>query len=219
MDAQLRIDVLIGDIRRKAGAAQGLLVPVSGGSDSALGFWLCAQALPKKARAVHAQGDTPLRCRAWFDSVGIVLDTDTPGLYKEREEMRWARFLGIAIPRGQWLVGCRNRTEDALGTYSLASRVATYLPLVGVWKSDVMEMCAAIGVPQEILDSSRRADPDCGRPQELAEIPFEGIDAYLRWRSGEKIDRLLTDAQARYIERVLERNAFKQTLPLRGPTF
>jgi NH3-dependent NAD+ synthetase len=217
MDPSDRIQALIKWIRTTAASAQGLLVPVSGGSDSALGFWLCARAFPQKTVAMHAQDGGALRCRDWFDSVGIVVCTETPGHMNQREEMRWARFLSYSIRRGQWLVGCRNRTEQELGTYSLASRASTFAPLIGVWKSHVMEMCATIGVPQEILDSSARADPDCGRPQEMAEIPFARLDAYLRQRAGEPVEHSLNEAQAQYIESVLKRNAFKGTLPIHGP--
>lgn len=216
MDPVDRIQALIKWIRTTAASARGLLVPVSGGSDSALGFWLCAQAFPQKTVAMHAQDDDVLRCRNWFDSVGIVVCTETPGRRNQREEMRWAQFLSYSIRRGQWLVGCRNRTEQELGTYSLASREMTFAPLIGVWKSHVMEMCAAISMPQEIIDSSARADPDCGRPQEMAEIPFAQLDAYLRHRAGESLEHRMNDAQVRYIESVLERNAFKKTLPICG---
>lgn len=211
MEPQARIDALVEWIREKAAIARGLLVPVSGGSDSALAFWLCARAFPDRTLAVHAGTPTTLRCRYWFSSIGSIGFETVSNEYRD-EEARWARFLSDSLERGWWLVGCRNRTEDALGTYSLASRAATFLPIVGVWKSDVMRMCEALGVPEEIMASSRRADPDCGRPEEMAEIPFELIDAFL---TGDASG--LTDAQRAYLTQVVERNAFKRTLPIRGP--
>lgn len=211
------IDILVESIRKTASGAAGLLVPVSGGSDSALCFWLCAQAFPEKTLAVHA--GTGLRARDWFEKTGRIEFTPPPG-GDEREEMRWARFLSMALKRRAWLVGSRNRTEDLLGTYSLASRIATFLPMVGVWKSDVQRLCAEIGVPAEIIESSRRADPDCGRPAELAEIPFESIETFLRVRGGEAPAGALAGmggAQVAYLDAVFSRNAFKKGLPLRGP--
>src|SRR6186713_188315 len=118
---------LIEAIRGTAAEAGGLLVPVSGGSDSALCFWLCCQACPQKTVAVHA--GTAIREEAWFRATGRLEIVDTPGEHLEREEMRWARFLAAALAGSAWLVGSRNRTEDELGTYSLASRVASYLPI------------------------------------------------------------------------------------------
>lgn len=211
---------LIDAIRVASAGAAGLLVPVSGGSDSALCFWLCSQAFPEKTVAVHA--GTSLREEAWFRATGHLEVVDTPGEHLEREEMRWARFLAAALAGSAWLVGSRNRTEDELGTYSLASRVATYLPIVGIWKSDVQRLCAEAGVPASIIASSLRADPDCGRPSELAEIPFEKMETLLRVRTGEAPAASLAGldpAQVAYLDGILARNAFKKRLPTRGQTF
>ena len=71
------------------------------------------------------------------------------------------------------------------------------------------------------MASSRRADPNCGRPAELAEIPLELIDVYLRVREGElpAAERArLTPAQVAYLHHVREQNAFKRALPTRPPT-
>ena len=214
MDPKIR--TLIEWIREAAAPAQGLLVPISGGSDSALAFWLCTRAFPDKTVGIHAGTTTTLRCWDWFASHGSIGFEDISGRYVD-EEMRWARFLSDSLERGWWLVGCRNRTEDELGTYSLASRVATFLPIVGVYKTDVMRMCGSVGVPEEIMASSRRADPDCGRPAELAEIPFEGIDAFLDPSRDPETFRALVPAQRAYLQGVLDRNAFKAKLPIRGP--
>ena len=213
-----KIDALFHWIEETAATATGLLIPVSGGSDSALCFWLCAQVFPEKTFAVHA--GNALRAASWFESVGEVEYVDIPGTHEEREEMRWARVLSLGLSRRAWLVGSRNRTEDLLGTYSLASRLCAYLPLVGTWKSDVLALCAYIDVPEEIITSSLRADPGCGRPAELAEIPFEKVEAFLMGRSGEagRDDVQMEDsAQVRYLKSIQRYNAFKITLPLRGP--
>lgn len=211
------IDMLVEDIRTTAAGAAGLLVPVSGGSDSALCFWLCSRAFPERTVAVHAGED--LRCAEWFRSIGPVEFVAVPGTHGEREEMRWSRFLAMSLARRAWLVGSRNRTEDELGTYSLASRVATYLPIVGAWKSDVQRLCSLVGVPSEIIESSRRADPDCGRPAELAEIPFETVEAFLKAGCAGGDAAGLTDVQRAYLGGIRRRNAFKAGLPLRGPRF
>jgi NH3-dependent NAD+ synthetase len=109
-----------------------------------------------------------------------------------------------------------------LGTYSLASRVATYLPLVNFWKTEVMELAESIGIPTEILSSSRHADPSCGRPVEMAAIPFDIVDRFLRVRVGERPNADLDDlppAMLKYLESVYSRNRFKTNLPLRGIDF
>lgn len=213
MDA--RLEQLIDDIRETAADAEALLVPVSGGSDSALGFWLCCQAFPEKAFGVHA--GTNLRAREWFESVGRIELIGFDGA--EKEETRWAKFLALNLERRAWLVGSRNRTEDLLGTYSLASRLATYLPLVNVWKSRVMELCRIAGVPDEIIASSYRADPECGRPADLAAIPYGKIETFLKFTLGQGSHRDLEElsiAELVYLGGLLQRNAFKKRLPILG---
>ena len=125
--------------------------------------------------------------------------------------MRWAKFLAMSLHRQAWLVGSRNRTEDILGTYSLASRITTFLPLVGTWKSDVLAMCREVGVPKEIINSSLRADPDCGRPQELSEIPFEIIEKFLAGDCS-----ILSEKESLYLSKILNYNSFKKRLPIRN---
>jgi NH3-dependent NAD+ synthetase len=201
-------------------SGRGVLVPISGGSDSALCFWLCTKALPP-GRAIAAYAGTDLRCREWFEQLGPVRLLPQPLPREHVEAHRWALMLTVALSVRGWLVGTRNRTEDVLGTFSLASRVATYLPLVGLWKSEVMELAEAVGVPREILQSSRRADPSCGRPQEMADIPFATVDLFLQVRVGERpeLDLAgLSPAVLSYLSSVYQRNRFKSGLPMRPPS-
>jgi NH3-dependent NAD+ synthetase len=214
----VRVDALTEWIRETAAPASKLLIPVSGGSDSALIFWLCQRAYPEKAIAIHAGHE--LQSRAWFESIGPVEYVDTPGEHSEREEMRWARFLSRSLALSAWLVGSRNRTEDLLGTYSLSSGVASVLPLVGTWKSAVLEMCAEIGMPAEIIASSLRADPDCGRPEALSAIPYALVEVFLKVQTGEAPPEILescTAAQVSYLDGIYRQNGFKRTIPSRGP--
>jgi len=61
---------LVASIKRDAASASGLLIPVSGGSDSALCFWACCQALGDKVRGVFIGSN--LRSREWFESIGKI---------------------------------------------------------------------------------------------------------------------------------------------------
>jgi len=228
-----RLKVLINWIRKVCEPATGLLIPISGGSDSALTFWLCAQACPEKTLGIYIGKN--LRCAEWFERVRMVVYCNLsydfaahdgqgfiPG---DPEVLRWAFFQSLCSQQRRWLISSRNRTEHFLGTYSLASEVATVLPLSGVWKSEVMELCKLIGVPQAILDSSRRADPDCGRPQSLAEIPLETIDLFLQMQEDEFPDRFagedrlieIDKAQRDYLYSIYQANKYKSFLPRRGP--
>lgn len=213
-----RLKTLIAWLRKSTRRAHGVLVPVSGGSDSALIFWLFNQACPEKTLGVFS--GTNLRSREWFESVGTIRRIPAPRGKEDKEARRWATFASIAIDEQRWLVGSRNRSEMVMGNFSLSSRIATFLPLAGVWKSDVMELCALAGVPKAVTDSSRRADPDCGRPKELAEIPLELIDVFLKVKTGaapKKTLRALTAAQVKYLNGVFNVNQFRRHLPVVGP--
>jgi NH3-dependent NAD+ synthetase len=220
-----RLESLINWIRQTTdtAAGRGVVVSVSGGSDSALCFWLCAKALPPgRAIAVHF-GDH-LRCQPWFEALGPVHLLPAPAgvAGKDAEALRWAAALSHARTMRGWLVGSRNRTEEVLGTYSLASRLATCLPLAGLWKSDVMALCAepAVAVPTEIMESSQRADPACERPREIADIPFADVDRLLQVELSERPPTdlaTLSPACITYLGGVLQRNRFKRDLPLKPP--
>ncbi len=217
---EIRLDETIEWIRRTTdvAAGRGALIPVSGGSDSALCFWLCARALPP-GRAVAAYVGHGLRCQDWFEQQGPVRFIPEPAGGSHPEAQRWALMLSLSLSVRGWLVGTRNRTEDVFGTYSLASRVATFLPLAGFWKSEVMALAEMVGVPEEILLSSQRADPGCGRPEEMAAIPFETVDLFLKVRVGERPESDLSGVPSptvEYLESVYRRNQFKIHLPLRG---
>jgi NH3-dependent NAD+ synthetase len=214
-----RLARIIDWLQEAAESSPGLLVPVSGGSDSALCFWICTRALPGRATGVHfGEG---LLARDWFESLGPVeLNPPPPGDPKQREIRRWLALLEQSVGRGHWLVGSKNRSEEVFGTYSVASRVVGCLPLAGLWKSEVMELCRQVGVPEEVISSSRRADPNCGRPLELAEIGLELIDIFLGVKEAELPEAslsALSQAQLRYLETVLAQNRFKRSLPVRAP--
>ena len=220
-----RLEAIIAWIRQTTDLAKGrgVLVPVSGGSDSALCLWLCAQALPR-GRALAAYVGTashPLRCQPWFESLAqLCILPAPPDASADPEMLRWASMLHHAKVNRCWLAGSRTRTEDTFGTYSLASRLATYQPLAGTWKTEVMELCDLVGVPHEITDSSRQADPACGRPREMADIPFARVDLFLQVKIGQRPSSDLTgldESQRAYLESVYQRNQFKKQLPLRPP--
>jgi len=213
-----RLVAIVSWIQDVIGPERQAVVPVSGGSDSALCFWLCARALPGRASAAFVGGSLPHR--GWFEAVGPVRLLPVVAGDGEPDTLRWAAIISHAHTLRARLMGSRNRTEDVLGTYSLPSRVVSYLPLAGLWKSEVMELCEAVGVPEEILESSRRADPDCGRPVEMAQIPFAIVDRFLRVRIGDRPEgelEALSEGQLTYLDGIYRRNRYKSRLPLKGP--
>jgi hypothetical protein len=121
-----------------------------------------------------------------------------------------------------WVVGTRNATEEALGTYSNISGAVSLQPLVNLWKSDVLAICRALGVPQLAIDKSRQVDCDCGR-YDLAADHIEEVDMVLKARVGlvpaETLARsmdaeLLARLQA-FVEQQIAYAGFKKEIPYR----
>jgi len=82
-----------------------------------------------------------------------------------------------------WVVGTRNATEEALFSYSNFSNTVSVQPILHLWKSEVLKICAALGVPDFALAQSRQVDCDCGR-FDLAASHIDEVDAVLMARSG-----------------------------------
>ena len=137
-----------------------------------------------------------------------IFDVNVHGSFYFIRALCWMALVELCLERHTWLTGSRNRTEEVFGTYSVASRVVGCLPLAGLWKSEVIDLCQQVGVPAEVIESSRRADPNCGRSQELAEIAFDLIDRFLRVQEGELPEAALAalnPGQFRYLSSVLRR--------------
>jgi NH3-dependent NAD+ synthetase len=218
VDKQRTIDVLRGWLTETAPPDARLLVPVSGGSDSSFCFWLCNQELGRATLGVYV--GTGLRRRDWLDGIGDLIVSGVDYGDVNPEIRRWALFLGMALAEDRILVGSRNLTEQTLGTFSNASRVAALLPLSGLWKHQVMELCEYVGVPEEIIASSRHADPECGRPQELADIPYGVVDGFLCEKLGLTVGGGLGRAsveQSDYLEALYAKYSYKSRLPMHGP--
>lgn len=217
-EEQTAIDTLLGTLSAQIAPANGLAAPVSGGSDGALCLWLCMQVAPKKTRGIHYGNSL---CEPeWFHQLGRIDYFHAPPHGIEAEAFRWALTANYCLREDCWPVGSRNRSEDILLTYSRPSIIATVLPIVGVWKSDVMRLCKYIGVPESILASSREPDPACGRPKELTDIGLERIDTFLKVRTGllgsETLDGF-SELEIKYLDSLLKLNEFKLALPHRGP--
>ncbi len=118
---------LVNWIRTSAAAAPKLLVPISGGSDSALSFAACSMAFPDRTFGVYVGSPDTLRCREWFERVGKVAYVQDLNPEENDEIGRWTKFLRMAHSERAWLVGSRNHTEEVTGLFSLVSRVATFI--------------------------------------------------------------------------------------------
>jgi len=210
-----KIQGLIAWIRENTPRDIDILVPISGGSDSALCFWLYTTVFPSRTVGIHFGAE--LRCQPWFEKIGIVRLLPQPTELESREVARWAQLLDIALSEHRILIGTRNRTEQVIGTYGTASRIAFHQPLAGVWKSDILSLCEHVGIPEEIILSSKEADLVCGRPEELARIPFAVVDAFCRETLDGTVAEELNADQRMYLEDLHRKNSFKSVLPVMGP--
>ena len=208
----MNLELLIQGINETVPPDMKVLVPVSGGSDSALCFWLCNQALPGRVRGIHF-GKT-LRESEWFESIGQIEYVDTLSYSDNPEIARWAYCLERSIRDSLVLVGSQTKTECLLGTYSNASRLAMILPLAGTWKSECIRICREVGIPKEIITSSRKADVACGRTEEYAALTFDEVDDFLRQKIGETPTASIDQTHATYLDKLYSSHAAKRNFPL-----
>ncbi len=87
----------------------------------------------------------------------------------------------LEIGHNYWVVNTINATEHELGTYAVASKIASIAPIRSLWKTEILQLCKAFGVPKKAIDYARLPDCLCGRA-ELAAENIELIDDILRFR-------------------------------------
>lgn len=116
------------------------------------------------------------------------------------------------LPEGEnyWVVGTINATEKALGKYSIFANAVSFHPIQSLWKSEVLDICQAIGVPSIAIENSKIPDCLCGR-DELAAHNIYLLDRLIRGEEtpDSEIVRNLLD----YIEDAEEANGFKTEIP------
>jgi len=135
---------------------------------------------------------------------------------------RMAVLFDIAHERGRLVLGTGNRTEICLGYTTWYGDGACSLNPVGeLYKTEVRQMAALVGVPQAIIDKAPSADLWAGQTDEdEIGVPYELIDRLLRRLvdDGEmSMSRLEQEGfHATDVSRVvslMNRNAFKRRLP------
>lgn len=121
-----------------------------------------------------------------------------------------------------WVVGTRNATEQALGTYSNISGAVSLQPVIGLYKSEILKICAGLGVPQLAIDKSRQVDCDCGR-YDLAADHIDEVDLLIKLRAGEVADDAVsmdTELRAKleaFIDQQCDYAGFKTQIPYCPP--
>lgn len=141
------------------------------------------------------------------------------------EVRRWAKLQDFAIncsPNNRfWIVGTMNKTERLLRRYSNTSKVAVLQIIPNLYKSDVLELCEYIGVPENLRRTSQMLDCECGRTGfEASNI--KPIDITLGVITGELpysalIENKVSREVISYVRNHIESNEFRVLTPYSTP--
>ena len=159
-----------------------------------------------------------------------LLEVDSHDGYDD-DNIRWGRLFSRAVSdttgeqdlshQHYFPVGTLNATEDFLGTYSQISKAVSLQPLIDLYKSEVLELCRFLNVPEIAIEKSAEIDCACGRYDTAAHYIKE-IDAYVMVQKKELdrryFDALPQEAKVAVMEYVLEekeRNSFRMRTPYR----
>jgi NAD+ synthase len=134
---------------------------------------------------------------------------------------RMAVLYDRSVTWGGLVVGTGNKTESLIGYTTLFGDAAcAFNPIGDLYKSQVRQLAAAMGVPETIIRKAPSADLWPGQTDEAeAGFSYPVLDRILYWR----IDRRRTDAEmadlgfdpelVRRIDRMIASSEFKRQVP------
>jgi NAD+ synthase len=241
--ARTMLTAFIRDQIAKAGA-RGAVIGLSGGIDSALSAYLSALALGAE-NVLAVRMPYKLSSQASLDDAQQVIDAlgipslDVPitamvdpliAQFPDMDNVRkgniMARMRMIVLydqsaARGLLPMGTSNKTEFLLGYSTIYgdSGVALH-PIADLYKHQVRQLSAALGVPQSILDKAPSADLWEGQTDE-GELGFTYNDVdqvlYLLVDGRYSVAEVIAEGfDAAFVEKVWRRvkaNHFKRTMP------
>ena len=223
------------------------VVGLSGGIDSALSCYLAVEALgAQNVLAIRmpyraSSPDSLEHAQLVIDALGVPNDTvDITPMVEPLFERYPARSVtqnrkGNVMARERMIilydqstawnglvVGTSNKTELLLGYGTLFGDMASALnPLGDLYKTQIRQLSAAVGVPQPIMDKPPSADLWAGQTDESEMgLSYEQVDRLLYLLVDERysLDEAVKAGFAReYVERVWKMvrvNSFKRRLPL-----
>ena len=249
IDTALVRKILVEFLRQEIGKV-GLsraVVGLSGGIDSALSCYLAVEALgAQNVLAIRmpyraSSPDSLEHAQLVIDALGLPHDTVdmTPMVeplferYPARSVtqnrkgnvMARERMIILYDQSAAWhglVVGTSNKTELLLGYGTLFGDMASAVnPLGDLYKTQIRQLSAAVGVPQPIMDKPPSADLWAGQTDESEMgLSYEQVDRLLYLLVDERysLDEAVKAGFAReYVERVWKMvrvNSFKRRLPL-----
>jgi len=247
IDTALIHKILVEFLRQEIGKVgfDRAVVNLSGGVDSALACYLAAEALgAQNVLAIRlpyrtSSPDSLTHAQWVIDALGLPsLTVDItpmvepvferfPDMNQTRRGnvMARARMILLYDQSAAWNglpVGTSNKTELLLGYGTLHGDMASAVnPLGDLYKTQVRQLAAAMGVPQPIIDKPPSADLWLGQTDEgEMGLTYEEVDRLLYLLVDERysLDEAVEAGFAReYVERVWKMvriNSFKRRLPL-----
>ena len=191
---------------RQAGFERAVL-GLSGGIDSALVASLVAEAIgaerllcvlmPYRTSAAASRGDAEevvrrLGCASELVDITPMVDgyfgpeTDASALRRGNfmARMRMSVLYDRSVTWGGLVVGTGNKTESLIGyTTVFGDAASAFNPIGDLYKSQVRQLAAAIGVPDAIIRKAPSADLWPGQTDETeAGFSYPELDRLLFWR-------------------------------------
>jgi NAD+ synthase len=247
IDCGLVRKILVEFLRQEIGKVgfTRAVVNLSGGIDSALACYLAAEALgAQNVLAIRlpyctSSPDSLTHAQLVIDTLGlpsVTVDITPmveplferfPDMSQNRRGnvMARARMIVLYDQSAAWNglpVGTSNKTELLLGYGTLFGDMASAVnPLGDLYKAQIRQLAAAVGVPQPIIDKPPSADLWVGQTDEgEMGLTYEQVDRLLYLLVDERysLDEAVEAGFLReYVERVWKMvrvNSFKRRLPL-----
>ncbi len=208
IDTDVARRVIVGFIRgqlRQAGFERALLA-LSGGIDSALVAFLTAEAvgperllavlMPYRTSSPDSRQDAEavvaaLGCPSKLVDISPMVDGYFAGASDASEvqrgnfmaRMRMAVAYDNSVAWGGLVVGTGNKTETLIGYTTLwGDSACAFNPIGDLYKSQVRQMAAAVGVPERIIRKAPSADLWPGQTDESeGEFSYPELDRLLYW--------------------------------------
>jgi NAD+ synthase len=222
---------------------KGYVLGLSGGVDSALSAALCARAvgqanvytymLPYKASSAESRRDAELVAHTLginLDEVDITPMADaygliTPGMTAGRlgnilSRLRMTVIFDKSVQHNALVAGTSNRSEILLGyTTWFGDNACAVNPLGNLYKTEVWQLAAYMGVPKKVVEKVPTADLIPGQTDEGdLGYSYKELDKLLMYlESGKSADEAVREGfDADFVKMVARRikaNAFKRELP------
>ncbi len=221
-----------------------LVLGLSGGIDSALVAYLATEAIgaehllcvlmPYRTSAPASRADAEevvrrLGCASELVDISPMVDgfygpeTDASALRRGNfmARMRMAVLYDRSVTWGGLVVGTGNKTESLIGYTTLfGDNACAFNPIGDLYKSQVRQVAAAMGVPDQILRKAPSADLWPGQTDEAeAGFDYPTLDRLLFWRidkrrSIDEVESLgFPREMVERVDRMVASSEFKRQVP------